>query len=91
MKASLLLLLVLSITLKLSESRGPKLYDVRCKDPRPQFCTEEYAPVCGYRKIECFAPPCDNYATYGNACAACSDKSVLGYTKGACVCGPYRH
>lgn len=69
---------------------GAKLYDRRCPRKRPQVCTKEYKPVCGYTDIQCFVPPCPNYQTYGNACTACSDPTVLGYSAGACVCGPYR-
>lgn len=54
------------------------------------MCTLEYRPVWAYRNIQCFVAPCDNYETMSNACSACADEVVLGYTNGACVCGPYR-
>jgi hypothetical protein len=56
---------------------------------RPEICTREYVPVCGLRDtgIRCVTPPCPSgeWRTYGNACEACSDASVTGYTEGACA------
>ncbi len=46
----------------------------KCKNPRPQMCPMIYAPVCGYPTKK----------TYSNGCAACSDKHVVFYKKGAC-------
>lgn len=60
----------------------------QCESPRPQFCTREYRPVCGLRDtgVRCITEPCPSTElnTYGNACDACSDESVRGYTEGAC-------
>lgn len=50
---------------------------VVCKDPRPTICTREYRPVCGH-----FAD--GTVKTFSNACSACGNKEVVGYTHGAC-------
>ena len=47
-----------------------------CTNPRPEVCTMEYAPVCGYTD--------SGQKTYASGCTACSDKSVNGYTEGEC-------
>lgn len=49
-----------------------------CKKARSQMCTREYRPVCtvmadGSRK------------TASNACTACSDEKVIGYTPAPCA------
>ena len=51
--------------------------EVLCQDPRPEICTMDYNPVCGFA---------DDMIgkTYSNACSACSDQSVNGYTYGEC-------
>lgn len=60
----------------------------QCRDPRPQMCTREYRPVCASRDsgVRCVTTPCPSmeWRTYGNACDACSDKTVSGYRDGAC-------
>jgi len=62
---------------------------VECTDPRPEVCTREYRPVCARKDngIRCVTTPCPStdLVTASNACTACSDKDVLGYTPdGAC-------
>lgn len=50
---------------------------INCSDPRPEMCTMEYQPVCGFYL--------DNSSkTYPNACTACSDKNVVRYIKDEC-------
>lgn len=50
---------------------------VVCKEPRSTICTMDYQPVCGH-----FA---DGTAkTFSNACTACSNKNVVGFTQGTC-------
>ena len=51
-----------------------------CEDPRPEMCTMHYAPVCGVLDG-------GDKKTYSNACTACSDHAVTGYTDGACGTG----
>jgi hypothetical protein len=61
---------------------------VQCKKPRPEFCTQEYNPVCAvkFTAIQCIAKPCPSTEekTYSSGCAACADKSVFEYKQGAC-------
>ena len=48
-----------------------------CEDPRPEVCTLDYRPVCGQ-------PGNSETRTFGNACMACGDKSVIGFFDGEC-------
>jgi len=48
---------------------------------RPEVCTLEYAPVCGYIH-ECEGGSCTS--TFGNDCTACANSNVDGYVNGAC-------
>lgn len=62
---------------------------VQCKTPRPEVCTKEYRPVCASKDtgIRCITTPCpsEEKVTYPNACSACADSKVHGYTpNGAC-------
>lgn len=52
-------------------------YTVACPDERPQICTQEYLPVCATTDDL-------HQITLGNACTACGNEAVLGYTKGEC-------
>ncbi len=56
---------------------GHKEMDQTCTDPRPEICTMDYRPVCGYRSDQ--VPK-----TYSNGCSACSDTDVIGYQEGQC-------
>jgi hypothetical protein len=60
-----------------------------CMDPRPEFCTKEYIPVCAEKDngIRCIKAPCpsSDQVTFGNGCTACSDPKVYGYRPGACT------
>lgn len=47
-----------------------------CQDPRPEVCTLDYRPVCGQLGGET--------KTFGNACMACGDSSVIGFFEGQC-------
>lgn len=51
--------------------------DKLCADPRPQLCTMNYLPVCGVLED-------NSKKTYSNACSACSDEQVVGYSEGEC-------
>lgn len=49
------------------------------------FCTTEYAPVCGLVQVQCITTPCDPVPeTFSNSCAACTQDNVISYTEGAC-------
>jgi hypothetical protein len=49
-------------------------------------CTQQYDPVCGQFATppQCFAAPCPDTMTFGNACEACADESIARYTPGEC-------
>jgi len=49
-----------------------------CKDPRPQVCTQEIQRVCAVTKDQV-------RHTYSNACMACTNNDVVGYTVGPCI------
>ena len=58
---------------------------IECDEPRPEVCTREYRPVCAKVQVECVTEPCDPVEeTFGNACDACSNERVLGYSEGEC-------
>jgi len=65
---------------KLLEQFPPQiqpLNQISCADPRPEICTMDYQPVCGFNS--------DNSSkTYSNACTACSHKKVIKYIKSDC-------
>lgn len=67
----------------------PQTSQVACKEPRPQICTRDYRPVCAIRDtgIRCVTTPCPSteLKTYSNACSACGDATVMGFTQGACA------
>lgn len=69
-------------------SSAELVLEVRCEEPRPQICTQEYVPVCGLRDtgIRCITTPCDSteWKTYSNACVACGDLAVFGYRQNQC-------
>ncbi|MFT7683418.1 hypothetical protein [Moritella dasanensis] len=52
-------------------------YGNSCPDERPQMCTMDYRPVCGTTES-------GEMKTFGNACGACSDETVRGFTEGEC-------
>ena len=59
-----------------------KLPDITaCTDPRPQACTLDYRPACGVLDG-------GELMTYGNACMACGDASVIGFSDGECPIAP---
>lgn len=48
-------------------------------------CIEIYEPVCASAQVECITEPCDPFEqTYPNACKACMNKRVIGYTPDVC-------
>ncbi|UZJ45489.1 hypothetical protein OOT55_05395 [Marinimicrobium sp. C6131] len=69
-----------------------------CPTERPEVCTQQYDPVCGYFRL---APRDDGVTssrewateaatgagqmrTFGNACSACMEESVIGFVRGEC-------
>jgi hypothetical protein len=48
-----------------------------CEGPRPEVCTLDYRPVCGQLGDS-------ETKTFGNACMACGDTSVIGFFEGEC-------
>ena len=50
---------------------------IPCTEPRPEMCTQQYAPVCGVYGV-------GTRRTYSNGCVACSDQEVVGSLPGAC-------
>ena len=77
---SLLTLTACTTTATESESKPlPVLpsYSNSCPDERPQICTMDYNPVC-------VTAADGSKQTYGNACSACGDSAVAGYTPGEC-------
>lgn len=60
-----------------------------CQEPRPEMRTRDYRPVCATRDsgIRCVTTPCPSteLKTYSNACSACSDVQVMGFTQGPCA------
>lgn len=50
-----------------------------------EFCTMEYAPVCGLVDVQCVTTPCDPVSqTFGNGCSACAQGNVISYELGEC-------
>ena len=49
-----------------------------CDEPRPQDCTHDYRPDCGYLPGE------GQSKTNGNSCTACTDPAVTGWRSGRC-------
>lgn len=61
---------------------------IKCKEPRPQICTQEYNPVCATKStgVMCITTPCPSTEekTYATGCTACADHKVIEYKKGQC-------
>ncbi len=50
---------------------------IQCVSPKPQVCTREHRPVCGFEDD-------GNYKTFSNSCAACASPEVTSYCDGDC-------
>lgn len=72
---------------------------VNCPENRPEVCTQQYDPVCGFAApgvplgdgqssgkewASDDAVEPNPHRTFGNACSACGKPEVVGYTPGAC-------
>ncbi|MBL1275463.1 MAG: hypothetical protein COB30_005200 [Ectothiorhodospiraceae bacterium] len=59
-----------------------------CSEPRQQFRTMIYMPVCATRETDkkCITTPCDTTETktYSSPCSACADINVISHTQDAC-------
>ena len=55
-----------------------KKVPIYCEDPRPEVCTREYMPVCG------FLENAQGSLTAGNKCEACANPQVDYYVEGVC-------
>lgn len=91
-KSPIILLAILGMTAceaGINDEPAQPLAYAECEEPRPQFCTQEYVPVCGTRDtgVRCVTTPCPSteQRTYGNACSACAEPDVLGFERGECI------
>jgi hypothetical protein len=50
---------------------------VKCTEPRPEVCTQQFDPACGQTAG-------GEKRTASNACVACADKAVVSVTRGRC-------
>jgi len=60
---------------------------IACSDEQKaaEFCTQQYAPVCGLQEVQCVTTPCDPVPqTYSNICTACATAGVISYAAGEC-------
>jgi len=55
----------------------PDVKLTECSNPKPQICTREYRPVCGFEAD-------GNHKTFSNACTACSNANINSYSEGDC-------
>lgn len=60
-----------------SEGTSSPIDAVFCEEPRPEACTREYMPVCGFKSN-------GDFFTAGNKCEACANSAVDYYVPGAC-------
>lgn len=54
-----------------------------CTDPRPEMCTQQYQPACGYF-YDGEGEDGKTFRTFGNHCTACQHATVKGYVPGEC-------
>ena len=53
------------------------IVDNKCTEPRPEVCTMEHDPACGYKSD-------GTSKTYSSGCSACTEKEIIGFNKGEC-------
>ena len=74
----LILILFSTISFTSCDTKSDKeILDIMCSEPRPEVCTREYDPVCGYKSDR-------ESKTYSNGCSACAEKEIIGFTNGEC-------
>lgn len=69
------------------ESETDGGHSVMCtpESKQAQFCTQQYAPVCGLVQVQCVTTPCPPIPeTFSNSCHACAQGNVESYTAGVC-------
>ena len=75
----ILVLLLIGLTLTACQSMDHvSTFSTACEEPRSPICTMNYLPVCGHHSD-------NSFETYANACTACSNTDVLGYSDDSCV------
>ena len=84
MKPSVLYRSILFITYLLiaacastQQPHSEKMGTIECPELRPEMCTMDYNPVCGYLSDGTFK-------TSSNGCNACTDPEVVSYSEGEC-------
>ena len=50
---------------------------VECTSPKPEVCTREYKPVCGFEAD-------GNHSTFSNSCTACASPDVTSFCEHEC-------
>ena len=80
---ALLSLRAITFSQKEAETQNPDadVFNACGPNNRPEVCTLEFAPVCGYIH-NCEGGACTS--TFSNDCAACADPTVDGYVNGTC-------
>ena len=75
MKKVLFILPILVLATVLLAGCSKDSENITCTEEQKaaEICTADYTPVCGNDNV-----------TYGNACAACSSKSIEWYKMGEC-------
>lgn len=68
-----------------SEKEDDERHICTPEEKRAEFCSLEYAPVCGLQEVQCVTEPCEPVPeTFSNGCMACSQGNVVSYTEGVC-------
>lgn len=83
LKATLMLVIISCLGACANQSVEPMMPEgvIACSEPRPQICTREYRPVCGYTFNNSNSI---SEKTYATGCTACAHPSVQAYRPEAC-------
>lgn len=88
LKAMLLIVIISCLGACANQSVETLLPDgsIVCSEPRPQICTREYRPVCGYTLNGDSGGEQNSYSekTYATGCTACAHPEVKAYRPQAC-------